>query len=200
MNEIIQREIPVQKQVVLSASKNLLVGNRIPRDYFVTKGKGQSNITIHAGSYHLALKDAGIEMCNIMTYSSILPGIATEIERPENLVHGSVMETITAAANAEKGQRATAGIIYGWLHDRETGEKFGGLVCEYHGHLTEEEVESQLRESLQELYTNGFSERYDFGEIKLIMESLMPEKKFGTALVALCFTNYVYPILEDNSD
>lgn len=51
----------------------ILVGNRIPRDYFVTKGTGQSDITIHAGSYHLALKKANIEMCNIMTYSSILP-------------------------------------------------------------------------------------------------------------------------------
>ena len=195
MKEIIQRQVP--KQVVLNASKNLLVGNRIPKDYFITKGKGESNITIHAGSYHLALKDAGIERCNIMTYSSILPSIANEIERPDNLVHGSVMETITAAANAEKGQRATAGIIYGWIHDKETGEKYGGLVCEYHGHLTEEEVGRQLRESLEELYTNGFSEKYSFGEIKLITETIVPEKNFGTAVVALCFTNYIYPILEE---
>lgn len=86
-----------------------LVGNRIPRDYFVTSGIGESDITIHAGSYHLALKNAGIEMCNIITYSSILPGIAREIEKPRGLTHGSVMESIMAVSTAEKGGRATWG-------------------------------------------------------------------------------------------
>ena len=44
----------------------LVVGNRIPKDYFVTSGIGESEITIHAGSYHVALRDAGIEKQNIM--------------------------------------------------------------------------------------------------------------------------------------
>ena len=112
---------------------NLLIGCRIPKDFFITGGTGESNITIHAGSYHLALKKAGIEMCNIMTYSSILPSIANKIKKPNKLVHGSVMETIMAVSNAEKGKRATVGIIFGWLFDKKTGEKYGGLVCEYNG-------------------------------------------------------------------
>jgi hypothetical protein len=33
---------------------------RIPKDYFETSGKGESDIAVHAGSYHLALKEAGI--------------------------------------------------------------------------------------------------------------------------------------------
>ncbi|MFH1439584.1 MAG: pyruvoyl-dependent arginine decarboxylase [Candidatus Woesearchaeota archaeon] len=180
------------------AQKNILIGTRIPKDFFITKGKGESDITVHAGSYHLALKDANIEMCNIMTYSSILPGIATEIERPEKLVHGSVMETIMAVSDAKKGERASVGIIFGWLHDKETGEKYGGLVCEYHGDLTEEEVGQQLNMSLQELYTNGFSEQYEIREIVLNTNSIVPEKKYGTALVALCFTNYVIPLVGEN--
>lgn len=173
----------------------ILVGNRIPRDYFLTKGTGQSDITIHAGSFHLALREAGIEKYNIMTYSSILPGIARRIEKPDNLVHGAVMETIMACADAEKGERATAGIIYGWLYDKKTADKYGGLVCEYNGHLTEEEVREQLHASLQELYTNGFEEDYTIDDITLISESIVPEKKYGTALVSLCFTNYVYPVI-----
>ena len=72
-------------------SRGVLTANRIPKDYFVAKGKGQSDITVHAGSFHLALKDAGIEAYNIMTYSSILPGIAQEIAKPETLPHGCVM-------------------------------------------------------------------------------------------------------------
>ncbi|MBI2547739.1 pyruvoyl-dependent arginine decarboxylase [Candidatus Woesearchaeota archaeon] len=175
--------------------RGLVIGNRIPRDYFVTKGSGESDITVHAGSYHLALKSAGIERYNIMTYSSILPAIATEVPQQGAMIHGSVMETIMAVAHAKKGQRATAGIIYGWLYDKQTGEKYGGLVCEHNGTISEQEVQRRLNASLQELYTNGFSETYELRDITLKTESFFVRKKYGTALVALCFTNYLYPVL-----
>src|SRR3989338_6451333 len=184
-----------QEGILVHAMPSILTGQRIPKDYFVTKGKGESDITVHAGSYHLALREAGIEMCNIMTYSSILPSIATEIERPEKLTHGAVMECIMAVADAKKGERATAGIIYGWLFNKQTGDKYGGLVCEYHGPLTEDEVNSQLRQSLEELYTNGYSEDYEMKDINLITDSMIPKKKFGTALVSLCFTSYLFPVM-----
>lgn len=174
----------------------VVIGNRIPKDYFVTKGKGESDITIHAGSYHLALKKAGIEMCNMVSYSSILPGIAREVKKPKILVHGSVMENITAVANAEKGERATAGIIFAWLHDRKTEKRFGGLVCEYNGHEKVEKVEASLKASLNELYINGFKEKYELKNQRLITESFVPKKKYGTALVAICFLNYFCPIIK----
>lgn len=192
------QKVLLKKDVAIDSdqfAQNLLIGNRIPRDYFITRGTGQSDITIHAGSYHLALREAGIEMCNIMCYSSILPKIATRIERPEKLEHGSVMETIMAVSDAEKGQRATVGIIYGWLYDRETDEKYGGLVCEYNGHDPLNQAEDQLKASLNELYVNGFNDKYRLDDTYLISESFVPEKKFGTALVALCFVNYVFPVL-----
>lgn len=184
---------------VISPSEDLqqalLVGNRIPKDYFVTKGIGESDITIHAGSYHLALKQAGIEMANIMTYSSILPGIATEVSYPEKIEHGAVVESIMAVANVNKGERASAGIIYGWLFDKETKKKYGGLVCEHNGNYSEKELEDLLRASLDELYYNGFSEQYNLEDIRIISESFVPQKKYGTALVSICFVNYVYPII-----
>lgn len=182
---------------LLSESKqlNLVVAKRIPKDYFITKGRGESDITVHAGSYHLALRDAGIEMCNIMTYSSILPAVANQIEKPEKLVHGSVMETIMAVSTAKKGKRASTGIIFGWLFDKKTGEKYGGLVCEYNGNLTEQNVKKSLHSSLQELYTNGYSDDFDLRDITLITDSFVAQKKFGTSLVALCFVNYLYPVL-----
>ena len=180
----------------ISKEKAIIIGNRIPKDFFITSGIGQSDITVHAGSYHLALKAAGIERCNIINYSSILPSIATEIQRPDNLVHGSVMETITACSNASSGQIATAGVIFGWLYDRLTGEKYGGLVCEYNGHDPELEAVKSLRASLNELYTNGFEEEYEIRDVRVISRSFVPDKKFGTALVALCFTSYVYPVLD----
>ena len=183
-----------RQQKTETTLQGVLIGNRIPKDYFVTKGCGESDITVHAGSYHLALKEAGIEMANIMTYSSILPGIATEIRKPSHIEHGAVMETIMAVANGRKGEEISAGIIYGWLTDRETGKKYGGLVCEHNGNYFESELKHKLQASLNELYYNGFEERYHLGETKMITQSFTPRKKFGTALVALCFNNYFIPV------
>jgi len=173
--------------------EKVLIGQRVPRDFFITTGSGQSDITVHAGSYHLALKDAGIEMCNIMTYSSILPSVAREIPYQDS-VHGSVMESICAVATCGAGERATASIIFGWLYDKESGEKYGGLVCEYNGAKSVEDAEAELRESLNELYTNGFDDRFEMREIVVNSKSVEPSKKFGTALVAICFVNYEVPV------
>ena len=181
---------------VNNPQKGLVIGNRIPKDYFITKGTGESDITIHAGSYHLALKNAGIERANIMTYSSILPSIANLVDQPESFTHGAVMETIMAVAHGSKNERVSAGIIYGWLYDRITGEKFGGLVCEHNGNYKVPVLEEMLRASLDELYYNGFEEDYSMGKITLLRESFIPRKKYGTVLVALCLTNYFYPILQ----
>lgn len=176
--------------------QGLVIGNRIPKDYFITKGTGESDITIHAGSYHLALKSAGIERANIMTYSSILPSIANLVDQPKDFTHGAVMETIMAVAHGNQGEQTTAGIIYGWLHHRDTGQRYGGLVCEHNGNYSKSAIEEMLRASLNELYYNGFEEEYKLGEITLLKESFIPNKQFGTALVALCFLNYLYPIIE----
>lgn len=174
------------------------IGNRIPFHYFITKGSGQSDLTVHAGSYHLALKAAGIEMCNIMTYSSILPAIATEIPKPESnqIVHGSVMETILAVHTVGKHERATAGIIYSWLYDKSTKHKrYGGLVCEICGDYSEAELQERLKLSIEELYYNGYSDDWLLGPPNFIIESFIPTKKFGTALAAICFVDYEIPIL-----
>jgi arginine decarboxylase len=171
-------------------------GNRIPVNYFITSGTGESDIAIHAGSYHLALKAAKIEMCNVMTYSSILPGIAREIEKPGFLQHGSVLESIMSVCNAGKGERATAGIIYAWMYDRLDGSKYGGLVCEHEGNYDLPELERRLRGSLEELYQNGFAEDYHLGDPHIISESFIPRKTYGTALTAICFTSYYHPIIK----
>ncbi|MDR3328613.1 MAG: pyruvoyl-dependent arginine decarboxylase [Prevotellaceae bacterium] len=175
--------------------KGIIVGCRIPQDYFETQGKGESDIAVHAGSYHLALKDANIEKYNIMTYSSILPGIANLIPQPAQMVHGCVVESIMSTCTVGRGERGTAGIVYGWLYHRTTGERYGGLVCENYGDFSPEALEALLRSSLNELYVNGFEEDYRLDDIKYLNETIVPQKKHGTALVALCFTSYFYPVI-----
>ena len=179
----------------LTGSGGVVFGNRIPHEFFITKGTGESDIAVHAGSYHLALKQADIESYNIITYSSILPKQAKAISKPNHLEHGSVMETIMAVGHFDKGVPGTAGIIFGWLYDKATNEKYGGLVCEYSGSVSKEEMGNQLNASLQELYTNGFSEKYHLKDTQLIMDSFTPSKRYGTVLVALCFVSYIYPII-----
>lgn len=174
----------------------VLVGNIIPKDFFITSGVGQSDIAFHTGSFHLALRDARIERCNIMTYSSILPGIANKIEyKAELLTQGAELKTIMACADSEKGRRATAAMIFGWLYDKKTREKFGGIVVEYNGHKTEEDAIEELKASLNELYENGYSAEFDLKDIEVHSKSFVPEKKFGTALVALCFVDFEQPML-----
>jgi len=175
--------------------EHLIIGNRIPYEFFISKGTGESDITVHAGSFHLAMKEAGIERFNCIPYTSILPAIAREVSRPKDYVHGSVAEYIVAISNVRKGERATAGIIYGWLYDKGTKKKHGGLVCEYGGNDSEREAQDSLRRSLEEIYTSGFSEQYELQEPRVITKTFLPQKKFGTALVALTFTSYQYPIL-----
>jgi len=176
----------------------LIVGNRIPMDFFETRGTGESDIALHAGSYHLALKSANIERYNIMTYSSILPGIARRVKKPQVPTHGSVMESIMSVCHSLKGERATAGIIYGWLFGKITGEKYGGLVCEHAGSYDKLELRKKLGASLEELYVNGFSDEFELKDIEILSESFIPTKKYGTALVALCFTSYHYPVISGN--
>jgi arginine decarboxylase len=189
-------EKSASKTQMLFKRNKILLGNRIPKDFFVTSGKGESDITIHAGSYHLALKAAGIERFNIITYSSILPSIANRVERPLEQVHGAVLESIMACTNSKKGEKATSSLIFGWLFNKTTGEKYGGLVCEYNGHDSAKDAESSLRKSILELYENGFSEDYDLKDVEIHTESFVPKKKFGTAIVSICFVNHEYPVLE----
>jgi arginine decarboxylase len=181
----------------------VVIGCRIPKDFFVTSGVGESDITIHAGSFHLALREANIEHLNVMKYSSILPAIARQVPfNPRTIPHGSVMETIMAEKSVQKGERATAAIIWGWLIDRETKERFGGLVCEYSDTGTEEEARASLRASLQELYENGYSERFILDEenIQFHSRSIIAKKNFGTALVTLGFVNYEVPVMRGIED
>ncbi|MBI5398932.1 pyruvoyl-dependent arginine decarboxylase [Candidatus Woesearchaeota archaeon] len=178
---------------------SMLIGNRIPKDFFVTSGVGQSDITIHAGSYHLALLDARIEHCNIMTYSSILPKIARKLDNfdPKKILHGSVLETITAVKSVEGvGNRATAAIMWGWLIDRKTDERCGGLVCEYSETGSEEEAKQSLAASLDELYTHGYQDRFHLTKTEFHSRSIIAQKRYATALVTLGFINYLLPILE----
>jgi len=167
--------------------------NQIPGDFFITKGSGCSEYAIHPGSYHMALHDAGIAPYNIMNYSSVIPATSKlvsvdEIDMPP---FGSELRTIMACAHGYYGEHISAGIIYSWMYEDESFEKkVGGLVCELSGYFDTENLEERLYKVLNDLHKRTFSQYY-LGEPNVITESLTIDKRYGTALVALCFVNFI---------
>lgn len=176
--------------------RQIEIGNRVPMRYFVTRGAGQSDITQHAGSYHLALQAAGIERANVITYSSILPAGATEVPRESyEITHGEVMETIMAVGTCRYGETVTAALGWGWLTHRVTGRRGGGLVAEYSGSLSLDDAEPHVRSMLDELWRAGLDDDWLLYDVRVLQDRISPVKMYGTALVALCFTSYRVPIL-----
>ena len=173
----------------------IIIGNAIPKDFFIATGTGQSDVAIHSGSYQFALDNAGISRCNMITYtSSMLPRISNKIEKPNDFEPGTVLQGMLSVCNSRRGQRATAGICYGWLIDKETNKKFSGLICENWGYYSERDLKAMLEESLSDIHKSNLSDRYTLTDIVTSTESFVPTKANGTALVALCFVNYVRPI------
>ena len=100
-----------------------------------------------------------------------------------------------AVGHCRKGERITAGMAMAWLYEPASDEKFGGLVCELSGNYPVKEIEEKLNESMQEIYHHGY-QAYKLGDLQVITETFVPHKQYGTALVALCFNSYLFPVLQ----
>ena len=189
---------------VLAASE---FGPKIPKAYIATTGTGQSDDGILRDPYHevfsydLALLEAGIENFNVVYYTSILPPESCEI--PLNSVkksfhHGSVLEVIMAKAGGVKGDTVVAGIGRVWAVD-VNGKFIGGLVEEYEQIYSQKKIDAetskkdaikQLTRSLDHaLAIRGLKQK---GEMKFNVISAYIEKKYGVALAALGFVDFIY--------
>ena len=170
---------------------------RVPGEYFITKGSGRSEETLHAGSYHHALKDAGIERFNIMNYSSVLPADAKQVNKiyANYIEFGSVLETIMARADYVDIGGGPEGVIsaaiaVGTLIRKKDQFKLGSFVAERSGAFTELEAVEKANTSLLELYHDGYDDEYYLDDIRVYSNSMENKSKFGTVLVAICFVNY----------
>ncbi|MGD2085386.1 MAG: pyruvoyl-dependent arginine decarboxylase [Candidatus Aminicenantes bacterium] len=182
-------------------------GCRIPTTYFATSGVGQSDEGIppdpyETFSYDLALQAAGIENFNVVYYTSVLPPesyeVSIDIVKPY-FKHGAVLESIMAKAGGYRGDTVAAGVGRIWAIDSK-GSYVGGFAAEYERIYDRQQVSSeqaekdaveQLTKSLQhELNIRGLTQK---GEMKFTVTSLYIEKKYGIALAALGFVNFIYP-------
>lgn len=170
-------------------------GNLIPNTFFVTKGSGESDLELHAGSYHMALFDAGISDYNIMTYSSVIPSTArlVSIDEVDMPPFGSELKTIMSVSNGFQDEFVSAGIVYAWMYEDENfDKKVGGLVCEVNGRYRIEELESRLIRVINDLHIKTYSQYY-LGELNFITEGITITQRYGTALAALCFVDFITP-------
>ena len=196
----------------------MIFGNRIPYEYFLTKGAGESNagspgLPYETGSYDQALTNAGIQNTNVIEYTSVIPTGAKEIAKEEGLRRiqwGEVMECIKAQTNGSKGSFISAAVMTTSVHD-PTGKYLGGFACEYSGDGDQKACEKSLTDSI-----SGIIERRGFGSIigqckmyqdnltdkgykfhpgkKFVYDSLHVKQHHGSVLAAICFVSYNYPL------
>lgn len=112
----------------------------VPKKLFFTKGVGRHKE--YLASFELALRDAGIEKCNLVTVSSIMPPNAELISREKGLQllkPGEITFCVMARNATNEPNRLVASSIgvavpadgnqYGYLSEHhptgETGEKAG---------------------------------------------------------------------------
>jgi arginine decarboxylase len=162
--------------------------NRIPYEYFITQGSGSSNYEQHAGSTHIAYYNSRICDYNIQTYSSILPRQAKQIDYPEGKIKfGSELYTIMSIAHGTKDEFISCGILTGDLYDDDY--KIGSLVCEVSGNKKEDELKDYLKVVIDDLHIQTYSQ-YTMKDFRYYTNSYIPDKKFGTCLISLCFYSF----------
>ena len=202
----------------------LILGNRVPYEYFITKGKGESNVwsdglPYETCSYDAALFEAGIQNTNVIEYTSVMPIESKQISKEEGLKRlqwGEVLECIKAQSNGKKGSKISAAVMTTSVFDPK-GKYLGGFAVEYAGSGTKKDAEVSLAESV-----TGIIERRGYGKVKgggnlqlyidnvtdnghkihpgkiFEYENLDVVKKHGSVFAAICFVSYKVPTLKLN--
>ena len=121
-------------------------GPMIPREVFFTKGVGKHANKLQ--SFELALRDAGIEKCNLIRVSSILPPNCKVIPRNRGigkLKPGQITFVVLAeSATDEPGRRVCAGV---GLAVPAAGSRYG-YISEHHGYGMKEKRVADLVEDM----------------------------------------------------
>ncbi len=199
MNQVTEQTSEEQKNFVKVGE--LIIGTRVPYEYFIVQGSGESDLGYHPGAYDIALEKAGgVQDYNHIVYSSILPKEAVRISAPpKGYDHGAVMESITAEAG--KGQtypkRLTSGMVISKVF--KNNNFLGGLVAEYNGNGSKEEAKEFLKRNMQGMIARRYGLDGVRTEDEFFVESIEPTSEFACALVVLGFASHKVPILRASS-
>lgn len=128
--------------MILAPRKKLLV----PKKMFLTKGVGTHKEELR--SFELALRDAGIEKCNLVSVSSILPPECKIISKNEGLkeiVPGMLTFVVLARCSSDEPHRLIAASI-GCAKPADPNAY--GYLSEHHAYGQSEKVAGEYAEEL----------------------------------------------------
>ena len=128
--------------MILTPRKNLAV----PKKMFFTKGVGTHKAELR--SFELALRDAGIERCNLVPVSSILPPECQIIPRNEGIkeiYHGMITYTVIARCVSCEPHRLIAASIGCAVPANPNAY---GYLSEHHGFGQNEKTSGDFAEDL----------------------------------------------------
>jgi len=153
-------------------------GPLIPKEFFLTSGKGVSSISM-MNAFDNALIKAGIAQCNLFIVSSIIPPKCKE-RRWKRLEVGTLTPAILAKAVGGPGETIGAGLAWAW----EKGGRMG-LVAEVYGNYDRKALNTALEARIKEM---AEVRKVEIDEIRTRIEVMkVPQGKFGCVLVALVF-------------
>jgi arginine decarboxylase len=128
--------------MILTSRQRLLV----PKKLFLTKGVGNHKAELR--SFELALRDAGIEKCNIVFVSSILPPECKIVSRNEGIkeiIPGMLTFVVMARCSSNEPHRLIASSI-GCAKPADPNTY--GYLSEHHGHGQTEKIAGDYAEEL----------------------------------------------------
>ena len=151
----------------------------IPKEFFVTSGKAVSPVS-ELNAFDLALKNAGIAQCNLVSVSSILPQGCRE-RRWRKIPAGSITYAVMARMDGDEGTTIGAGIAWAWEKDK----KFG-LVAEAHGYMDMKALKETLEWKIKEM---AKIRGIEIDRISYRMEvTRVPMDNYGCVISALVYT------------
>jgi arginine decarboxylase len=147
----------------------------LPKKFFLASGSAKSPIS-ELNAFDEALKKSGIEHCNLVNVSSIIPKDAKEVRHIE-IEPGTITHGVYARMDGLPGESIGAGIVWG------RGKRYG-IVAETHGYYkNKRSLEKGLGTKVRRM-----AKVREFGNLELnylteIME--VPKGYFGCTIAAL---------------
>jgi len=154
----------------------------VPKKFFVVSGVGVSKIS-QLNAFDRALSDAGIDQCNLVPVSSVIPADSKEIkvQEPEP---GSITFCVMAREDGRGGKSISAGVSWANLVDDGGGKSFG-IVAEHTGAYSEESLKHELSRRLSEM---AESRSLGIGDVRYEIALVdVPEDLFGCVVAALIY-------------
>jgi arginine decarboxylase len=118
----------------------------VPRECFFTKGVGRHRTRLQ--SFELALRSAGIEVCNLVRVSSIFPPHCKVISKNQGLLRvqpGQITHVVLAEASTDEPSRLVGAGV--GLAVPAQGHQYG-YISEHHGYGI---TEPRLRDLVEDM-------------------------------------------------